>query len=286
MVDDERLGFYVFDNLRCVQDGEGSSVYRFETLDAAAECFERMPKEWTTALGAGRGDLSELDLVQRRQGEPVLVTDFANFPEWEGDARVQRAIGALVNRLDVRSMLDQSILKDTVVLPLESFPADGNRYLSDKKLRPRNPSWPHTSINEAYVQGEGWVNPRRLAELAASFGYSNPSCPTVTMLNVEYVADDGRIGQMDVTPREYGYMVERTLGKGLTQRGDSFDGLGTPNRLMERVQEWREAAAAAPLAECEERLDDLARKARSRAVEKNVERPEKAQAFRSSEPER
>ena len=286
MADDERLSFYVFDNLRCAQDGEGGNVYRFETLDAAAECFERMPKGWTTALGAGRGDLSELDLVQRRQGEPVLVTDFANFPEWAGDARVQRAIGVLVNRLDVRSMLDQSILKDTVVLPLESFPADGSRYLSDKKLRPRNPSWPHTSINEAYIQSEGWVSPRRLAELAASFGYSNPSCPTVTMLNVEYVADDGGRGQMDVTPAEYGYMVERTLGKGLSQRRASFDGLGTLNRLMERVQEWRKAAAAAPSAECEESFDDFARKARSRAAERNAERQEKAQDFRSSEPER
>ena len=285
MENGKELCFYVFDNLRCAQDGEGGNVYRFDSLDSAIECFERMPREWTTALGAGRGGLSELDLVQRRQGEPVLVTDFANFPAWANDAQVQRAVGALTNRLDVRSMLDHSILKDTVVLPLESFPADGNRYLSDKRLLPRNPSWPHTSINEAYVRDEGWVSPRRLAELAASFGYSNPRCPEVTMLNVEYVADDGRRGQMDVTPAEYGYMVERTLGREASGRDAFIADLGTPNRLMERVQEWREAAAA-PSAERGESFDDLARKARGRAAERNAERPEKARASRSGDPER
>ena len=272
MANDEKLAFFVFDNLRCSQDGEGGGVYRFERLDDAVACYERMPKEWTTALGGSRSDLSELDLVQRRQGVSTLVTDFNNFPEWRADAQVQQAIGALVERLGIGLVADRSIIRGPILVPLEGRDPANDRYLSDKKLRLRDAAWPASAINEAFVRGEGWVSPQKLSELSRDFGYSNPSCPFVTQLNVAYEADGGRIGQMDVTPREFGFLVERTLGRELAlQSQGAFCEHGTVNSLMGQVHQWREAAAPA----AESSLDEAKKQARERAGEKNEERPDR-----------
>lgn len=274
MANDEKLRFYVFDNLRCSQDGEGGSVYRFDTLDDAVTCYERMPEEWTTALGGSRSDLSELDLVQRRQGVSTLVTDFNNFPEWRSDPQVQQAIGALVDKLGVGLMADRSIIESPILIPLEERDPKEDRYLADKRLRMREPVSPASAINEAFVRGEGWVSAQKLSELSRDFGYSNPSCPFVTQINVAYETESGQVGQMDITPREYGFLAERTLGKELAlQEQGAFAAHGTVNALMGQIHRWKEAAA--PLSEHEETLQDLTQKAKERASSRNDERPEK-----------
>ena len=272
MADDERLGFYVFDNLRHSQDQAGGNVHRFDSLDDAVACYEKMPKEWTTALGGSRSDLSELDLVQRRQGVSTLVTDFSNFPEWKSDPQVQQAIGMLVDRLGIGVMVDRTILKSSVLIPLEEQNPENDRYLADKKLRLRAPSSPASAINEAFVQGEGWVSLQKLSELSRDFGYFNPVCPLVTQLNVAYEAEDGRIGQMDVTPREYSHLTERTLEYDLAvhEKGSGLH-RETANSLMGKVLQWKDAAIAS--AGRGEDFERLAQKAKDRARERNAERP-------------
>ena len=271
MANDEKLSFYVFDNLRCSQDGEGSNVHRFEALDDAIAFYEGLPKEWTSALGGSRGDLSELDLVQRRQGSSTLITDFNNFPEWRGDSEVQQAIGALTDRLGIDVMADRSIIEGPILVPIEEQDPADDRYLADKELRLREPGSPASAINEAYLSGEGWVSPQRLSELSRDFGYSNPRCPLVSQLNVAYEAEDGRTGQMDITPREYGFLVEKTLGRELapSERGSLFE-RGTVSSLMGQISQWREAAAYA--IEHGEAIEQLARKAKERASERNAGR--------------
>ena len=246
MTDDTKLGFFVFDNLRCSQDGEGGNVYRFDTLDEAVACYERMPQEWTTALGGSRNDLSELDLVQRRQGVNTLVTDFNNFPEWKNDPQVQQAIGALMDKLGIGIMADRSIMEGPIMIPIDAQDPAEDRYLADKKLRLRDSASLTSAINEAFVQGEGWVSSQKLSELSRDFGYHNPNCPFVTQLNVAYEARDGHAGQMDITPREYAFLVERALREALSvQEKGSTARRDTPNDLMRRICQWRDAAAHA-----------------------------------------
>lgn len=279
----DSLAFYVFDNLRCSQDRAGGNVYRFDSLDDAVACYERMPKEWTTALGGSRSDLSELDLVQRRMGVDVLVTDFGNFPEWKADAQVQQAVGALVDRLGIGLMTDRSIVHGPVLVPLEERDPAGDRYLSDKRLRLSDAAWPASAINEAFVSGDGWLSLDELVKLSRDFGYNDPRCPVVTQLNVAYEADDGRIGQMDIAPREFGFLAERTPGRDLTpQNRGYFPDPSIVNSLMGQVFQWKEAAAdlaAISAPEREETFEQLARKAKERAYEKNLDRPEKPAAY-------
>lgn len=276
MADDEKLGFYVFDNLRCSQDRAGGNVYRFDSLDDAIACYERMPKEWTTALGGSRNDLSDLDLVQRRMGASTLVTDFSNFPEWRDDPQVQQAIGMLVDKLGIGVMADRSIMGRPLLIPLDDRNPADDRYLADKKLRLREAAWPATAINEAFVRDEGWVSPKELIELSRRFGYDDPNCPFVAQLNVAYEADGGRVGQMDIVPREYGFLAERALGLDpeLYGQGALFEH-GTVNSLMGQIFQWKEAAA--PVAGHEETLEQIARKAKERASERNAERPDRPQ---------
>ena len=258
-----KLSFYIFDNLRCNQDREGGNVHRFDTVQEAVAVFKYISAEhptWTTALGGSIFGPSEVDFIQRRMGTNALVTDYKNMEYWRDDSGAKQAIDAAAQSLNVKWQLDNSITENSIMIPYEPDDVPLEAYFARMELRPTNPDSPLTSIQEAFVQGEGWLSLQELQTAARAFGYDNPECLKVTRLNVAYVEESPsgsrRTGYVDMAPSDFKQMQVAYVASHERDEGAQAKGAG-------------------------ESVEDLAKEAKGRVAEKNLARPEKTQPSKS-----
>lgn len=259
------LSFYIFDNLRCNQDREGGNVHRFDTVQEAVAVFKYISAEhptWTTALGGSIFGTSEVDFVQRRMGANALVMDYKNMEYWKDNPDARQAIDAAAQGLNVEWQLDNSITKNSIMVPYEPDEAPLDAYFARMELRPTDPDNPLTSIQEAFVQGHGWLSLQELQVASRAFGYHNPECPKVSRLNVAYVAESPsgsrRTGYVDMTPSDFRQMQAAYVASREREAGAQAKGTGKS-------------------------VGDLVKQAKDRAIEKNLVRPEKPKATKSQD---
>ena len=240
---EEKLSFYVVENLRFQQDGKGSfSLSRYDKLQDAIVAFNEMPKEYTSALGAslsgGKFGIGELDLIHRKNGEAVQVNDFKFSGRWDNPL-VRRAVNETNIRLGVEYESDCRMFGDkSVLVPLQPWEEQKlNSYFMDKYLRPSegakkeverrfgdlsmySPTHSvHTeyllsSINEVMVGGVGWINGEEfLKKLHSLNEYESPERLKVMNVNVNYVDLNGRTGQADIPPSQFALLKKQTIEK-------------------------------------------------------------------------
>lgn len=217
--DESQVSFFVFEDLRFAQNGgRGPSVYRYDDLESAMAKYREVPEYMTPALGMHLSERSELDLIQRWEGEHVLVTDFRNFSHWRTNDEVLHAVDHLCESLNIQWQMDGRCLAGhaTILIPFErGVEHIPDRVFLSKNLRPRQPQvWgakpdPTSAINEAYVEGEGWMKYEKFRERAEAFGYNSPHCLKVKQFNVNYVDNTGHTGQVDVYPLDMQILQER-----------------------------------------------------------------------------
>ena len=208
----EKLTFYIFNNLRCQQDGTVPEVKRFDRLEDAIEEYNSLPKEYTTALGGCLGDMHEIDFVHRRNGESVLVTDYRNMDPWANNGFVKQAIRPLIRRLIIEYESDITSLGThcPVLIPV-SQQEEINSYYKDKYLYPKFSHRLLSAVNEVYEEGEGWI---KFEDFYQKVGNISPSKetyrPKVTKYNISYIDSKGRTGQADISPTDFAFMKKQT----------------------------------------------------------------------------
>lgn len=214
--------FYVVDDLRyqqnSIRQGRGSfDIYRFDTLPEAIEKFREIPEDMTPAIGMHMSERSELDLVHRRNGESVLVTDYLNFPRWRTDCNVFDAIKELGDALNIEWQMNSKLIPGgTILIPYErNFERVPDRVFDNKNLAATKPTIysntpkPFSAINEAFAEGHGWISSSKLKKAAEDFGYQNPELLKVKQFNINYIDNKGSIGQADISPYDLEILEER-----------------------------------------------------------------------------
>lgn len=206
--------FYIYNDLRAFQNKnpDGHTVQHFSDISDAISAFEKLPSKWTTALGVQISEHSALDLVQRREGEPVLIADYLRIPDYYGNSKVQELAGRLQAEWNIQWISDYRILNAHPLMypvpPKLDFLRDP--YINGKHLVPDNPRHLISSVSEMYVQGEGWLPTGVVCEAASKCGYNNPHTPKVTLMHVRYADEHGTIRSGDLHPYQYLLLQERT----------------------------------------------------------------------------
>lgn len=209
----DALSFYVYNNLRAVQDKMKSSIYRYNTLQEAMDKFNELPKTYTTAIGGSIYGTQEIDFIHRIQGEPVLVTDFKQLNFWKDDPAVQKAIDESIAYLNVKYEGNHDLLDGhSILVELERYqdPKHMDPYYDDKQLYPFVSQHLISAIDEAFVEGHGWLPIRDILKMADNYGYNNPECPKIGRVNVNYITKDGRRGQADMSTHDFGVLKAKT----------------------------------------------------------------------------
>lgn len=70
----------------------------------------------------------------------------------------------------------------------------------------------NSSRNETYVKGYGWLNNEERDKVHKEYGKADFHT-LVEKINVSYIDDNGRYGQMDITPDEYSAFSDRTYSQ-------------------------------------------------------------------------
>lgn len=245
-VSEDQHSFYVFDDLRFQQNpsrlhGKTFDIYYYDTLPEALAKLKSIPAHMTPALGMHRDGRSELDLIHRRNGEYVLVTDYQNISSWRTDPVVKASVDALCNKLSIDWQMDSKLFKSTILLPLErGFHRIPDKGLMDKTLSPEpalfpgNKENPNTAILEVYSPAHGWMSYPQAAKAAEAFGFHDPNLLKIQQFNIRYQDSHGAIGQRDVSPMELQLLkerwqfqssnlaVKREMAQGIAQELDDF----------------------------------------------------------------
>ena len=215
--------FYVVDDL-----AKMSNIYRFDSVGEALAKYKTLPTDRKSAIGASYESRFELDLIHRNTGnKPVLVMDSLRSanPVWQ-EPEIESARSFLLKKLKVQHQLDHTVFGQrypSVAIPLDynsgSKEEFSNNYFNDKVLRPfiKDPEKDAmllSSIDEVFVEGEGWMPRDKFLDFLegsrpAAIGESRRDV-FVSKLNVGYINDYGNFGYMDVSPREFKYLRDKT----------------------------------------------------------------------------
>ena len=209
--------YYVFDNLRCNQDHAGGDVLRYDTVEEAIDSFQRIQAEhpeWTIVLGGSINGVCEIDFIQRRNGDNCLITDYRRLDAFRDSPEVEKAIETAMFALKVDWQVDHDLTGSTILVPHEfgDCPLDG--YLFGMQLRPGSPENVLSSVQELFVEKEGWVELPELKELARFDNCEKPRPPKVTAFNVAYEVRGShsmRTGYVDVSPSNFRIMKQAYL---------------------------------------------------------------------------
>lgn len=239
---DEKLSFYVVENLRFQQDGGGFNLTRYDKLRDAIVAFADLPKEYTSALGAsltgGKFGIGELDLIHRKNGEAVQVNDFKFVERWDNPL-VHRAVNEINSKLGVEYESDCRMFGDkSVLVPLQPWEKQKlNSYFVDKYLRidentkneaerrygdlsmysssashPVHMMMLRSSVNEVLVGGVGWLSGEDFFNKLDSIDeYESPERVKVMNVNINYVDLNGRTGQADISPSQFALLKKQTI---------------------------------------------------------------------------
>ncbi len=216
---EDTLSFFIFDNLKMQESGEGGNVYRFDTMQEAMTAFRMISAEhpgWTIALGGSVAGEREIDFVQRREGwMNVLVDDYKRIPFWANRDDVAQAIKEFAEGPGIEWQTDRELLGGPVLIPYAPESASEDPVLADKALLPTDSEDALTSVSEAYVQGQGWVDLDQLKQMIRDHGSNPDERPRVSRLNVAYETmgksggERGRTGYVDIKPHEMYGMADR-----------------------------------------------------------------------------
>lgn len=220
-VPQDRITFYVWDDLRYQQNRESSGredfdLFYFDTLEEALEKFKDIPAWMTPALGMSWG-MGEWDIIYRREGYNVLSMDYYTDERWRNNPEVQEHVDHLCSVLNVAWVSDpRTIPHATILVPKTPwFQWLPDRAVLDKVLRPRKPQFyrqkptPLSAINEVFCQGDGWLPYEEFRVKAEKFGWESPHCLKVHTFNVNYTDSRGHEGQIDVSPGDFRILLER-----------------------------------------------------------------------------
>ena len=240
-VSDDQVSFYVFDDLRYQQNRRGDfNIYHYDTLEEAVAKYRELDATMTTALGLHSSSIGEFDLLHRREGENVLVTDYLTSSRWRTNPDVLHAVSTLCDTFKIEWQSDRRCLDKTILIPLErGFERIPDRAFLDKSLRPATPtsymSRPSvlTSINECYAEGRGWTSFHSLYSLIDRYGWESPHCVKIQRFNVNYTDSRGHTGQADVSPLDMQILMERHI----LQHGDDEAVKRATKRLAEEISE-------------------------------------------------
>ena len=222
----DKLSFYVYDNLRSHVDRGGGNVFRCDSVpEAAAVCryVSAEHPDWRVALGDSILGTSEIDLIQKVGDVDCVVNDYQQLDFWRDAPEVKEAIQEAAGRLQVEWQVDRSILGSPIIVPYSPGETPLDPYLQGKALRPMNPENALSAIQEAFVEGKGWLSPDELRAASKAYGHDNPECPRVSRLNASYV---------DMAPSGYRHMAsayleaaqEKAAGKEAAQDVKTMEG--------------------------------------------------------------
>ncbi len=213
MSNENQLAFYVFKDLRAKQNNNpfGNEVLRFDSLYDAIEAFREQPSEWSTSLGARVPSGGELDLVQRREGEPILCGDYQRDPVFYGDPEVRSAVRTLCSQLNIRWQSDYRVFgRISLLIPVVSeLDSIRDRAINGKHLYPETTKYLFSAIKEMYVDGKGWTSTADVFEKARNCGYNCELTDKVSLVHVRYSDEAGHVGIMDIDPYNYILLQER-----------------------------------------------------------------------------
>lgn len=224
--------YYVYNDLRADRNGHKSEVFRFDTLEEAVQKFNELPREWTTAIGPSINNSYELDIIQRRDGEPMVVTDYEKTKNTEYQKVLIEVKDKLVNALHVEKELLFGIHPEVSCackldnhMKLEPYfenkvlePVDMEnqiqkyRKLSKGDVDYKSLNWlkNNNPIDEIHVQGKGWLQCADFVKLNEN-SYQNAYNPVVNAINVKYRdIKTGEVGYADVMPRQFLLLQEKT----------------------------------------------------------------------------
>lgn len=230
-VGEDKVSFYVFADLRAAQNRHAFEIYRYDSLEDAMAKYCDLPESHTPALGMHLSACSELDLLQRRDGEHVLVTDYLNYPDWRTSPDVLDAVDTLCQDFRIQWQYDSKCLGTLILIPMERIPGYTipDTAFNDKMLRPEEPLRygrqpnPITAINEGFVPGQGWTDFQTLHAEAERFGYDDPRCVRVKTFNVNYTDANGHAGQADLRPMDLRILLDRyTLQYGEREQAEKL----------------------------------------------------------------
>ena len=201
------LSYYVYNNLRSMQDHMKSAVYRFDYLNDAITKYNELPAHWTTALGLSLDGTCEVDIVHRIEGENALVNDYKNLDKFKNNPIALQAINETINKMNIQYEMFFEIHPNTSILsPIPRVSSD-NSYFNNKLLNTKR-----SEINEVYVEGKGWLNFKDFCDLNKEGSYYNPHHPKVSFININYIEEStGYTGQGDLLPSQFLEMKQRTL---------------------------------------------------------------------------
>ena len=101
----DTLSFYVFDNLNASGGENGGNIYRFDTAQEAVVAFRGVCEEhsdWLVALGGSIDGMHEIDFAHRREdGELALLVDYKLLDFWAERPDVERAVEEIEEALDI-----------------------------------------------------------------------------------------------------------------------------------------------------------------------------------------
>lgn len=209
-VENKPMRFYVVNNLRSQQDKTSFDVYRYNSLDEAYKQYSKFADQYTSALGINIAPGREIDLVHSRGGEPVLVTDYRRIDGFKDNPLVSQTVDHVIGKLGIQREGNYELFNQWIEIPLDKGELT-NSILDYKRLLPKDPKHPISAVNEAYCGGFGWVKTDDLLRRLNNYDpYNNPVHLKISQINVNYIrVDTYEIGQMDITPAQFGVMLER-----------------------------------------------------------------------------
>ncbi len=207
--------YYVVDHLPSM-----ANIYRYDTVEEAIEKYKSLPEDQISAIGSSIFHTHELDLIQRRGGKSVLVMDYRLVEDdrWRYSTEIQDAIDRMIAELSVdheMSSLFSGNGYPSFIVELSRYRwHHPDHYFDDKLLLPDDPKDLLTSIQEVYVEGEGWLKRRDFLKLLED---SRPGSNTEGLkpvfadrFNIHYVDMRGRQGQADISPTHFRAVLNRT----------------------------------------------------------------------------
>lgn len=209
--------YYVVDHLPTM-----ANIYRFDTPDEAIACYKGLDPGLRSAIGSSFGGVHELDHIHRcANGLSVLVTsaDSIETPLWRDSPEIQNAIDRMISALSVQHERNSTIFgpqSPSVIIELERYadrPMDS--YFCHSILFPALPNQYLSAIDEVFVMGHGWLNPkafhRLLQDSRSGRNGEGQKDLFVERLSVRYLdTQSGYSGTAEISPQQYGLLLKRS----------------------------------------------------------------------------
>lgn len=219
--------YYVFIKDDAPASPKEAAFYRYDTVQEASALFNFIQTEHpdlNISLGIHKDFTRRADIIERTGGVTALSDQYQYTNPWKGDKSVGLAAKEASRRVGAAWRMDRELVGTPILIPNERSTGFLPEYFDGKSLCPEVLGQPQTSIQEAFVQGLGWMSLDGLKAVAKHRGYGNPEIPAVSHYLVAYRVDgNGSKGTVSISPAEYKTLEERYLAQ-LERRTPQKDG--------------------------------------------------------------